>query len=298
MTSDSTTNLVSLKKVAEDKTQTAIGIKKITDYALDPRNISIEPGFNARDMVNMSVELRAHIDCLKAAIRAGAKMPALDVRVAGDKIYVVDGHCRLTAYMELIAEGVEILFVSVCQFNGNDEDRDFHVLNSASQLHLTRLEQGRIYKRRMGYGWSVSQIAERAQKSASFVEQNLMLYNANNDVHQMLVSEQVSAKVALDAIRAHGEKAGAFLAAKLLKATGEGKTKLTDKVVNGRAFPRKIAAQVSETLSGLFDENSSIIRARIVEADDDAAISVPAVHLKVLLAAHDAIHKGAQKETA
>lgn len=282
-------NLVSLKKVAEDKSQNAIGIKKVTDYALDPRSISIEPGFNARDMENMSPRTRTHVDRIKAAVRAGVVMPPLDVRVSGDKIYVVEGHCRLVAYWELIAEGIEILFVSVRQFNGNDEDRDFHVVNSNSQLHLTRLEQGRIYARRVSFGWSIARIAERAQKSVTYVEQNLTLINANADVHRLLEDETVSAKVALDAIRKHGDKAGEFLAAKLVKANSEGKAKLTESVVKGRAVPKKVVTQVASSLSRLFSDPSNLYRTRITEASDDAAISIPAIHLKALLAAHDAM---------
>ncbi|ABO60590.1 hypothetical protein LA345_38885 (plasmid) [Burkholderia vietnamiensis] len=280
------TNLVSLKKIAEDKSQDAIGIKKVTHYMLDPRAIRIEPGFNARDMVNMSERTRAHIDQMKVAIRAGTVMPAMKVRVSGDTIYVVEGHCRLTAYMELIAEGLEILLVPVEQFNGNDEDRDFEVLNSASQLHLTRLEQGRIYKRRVAFGWSVAQIAARAFKSASFVEQNLMLANADSDVQRLLEADKVSVKVALDAIRKHGDKAGAKLAARI---ESEGGAKLTGASLT-RALPSKVVRNVTAAVSDLFGDTQSMWAARIRECSDSGAVQmmVPVSVMRALLDAHEA----------
>jgi ParB family chromosome partitioning protein len=276
------TDLISLKKIAEDRDQTAIGIKKVTDYMLDPRNISIEPGFNARDMVNMSPRTRAHVDGIKDAIRAGDTMPPLEVRIAGDRILVVEGHCRLTAYKELIAEGEEIRLVAVRQHKGNDEDRDFHVLNSASQLHLTRLEQGRIYKRRVGYGWSVAQIAERVRKSPAYVEQNLMLANADSDVRRLLEDEKISAKVALDAIRKHGERAGAVLADKLLGAKGG---KLTGASVM-KAPPPKVVRRVTASLDTFVTAIPKAVREAVADAPDDMTVKITAGALRALLAAH------------
>jgi transcriptional regulator with XRE-family HTH domain len=284
-------NLVSLKKIAEDKAQTEIGIKKVTDYLLDPRNIEIEPGFNGRDMENLSPRTRSHIDRMKEAIRAGVIMPPLRVRVA-DKIYVVEGHCRLTAYKELIAEGEEIALVKCEQFNGNDEDRDFEVLNSSSQLHLTRLEQGRIYKRRAAYGWSVARIAERARMSPSYVEQNLMLANANADVQALLEADKISAKVALDALRKHGEQAGAVLAAKLAGAKGG---KLTGSSVS-KAPPPKVVRRMTDAVGAFFSPDSPVDYAMCIrESLDDELLYVPVGLMRALLEAHEA---AALKEAA
>lgn len=285
------TNLVSLKKIAEDKTQTAIGIKKMTDYMLDPRAISIKPGFNARDMVNMSRRTREHVDSIKAAIRAGETMPPLDVRVEGDKIYVVEGHCRLVAYHELIAEGVELMLVAVRDFKGNDEAADFHVLNSASQLHLTRLEQGRKYKGRVSLGWTVAKIAERVRKSPSYVEQNLMLANADSDVQRLLEDETVSAKVALAAIRKHGAKAGAYLQSIVDGTDG----KVTPSKIGPTLSP-KLAARAADSMAGLFRNFQPDRLEAIRAAEPEQVISVRAADLQALLAVHDAhLAKSARK---
>lgn len=286
------TNLVSLKKIAESKDQTAIGIKKVTDYMLDPRAISIKPGFNARDMVNMSPRTRQHVDNIKAAIRANEVMPPLDVRVEGDKIYVVEGHCRLVANHELIAEGMEIMLVHVRQFNGNDEDADFHVLNSANQLHLTRLEQGRKYKGRVSLGWTVAQIAERARVSPSYVEQNLMLANADSDVQRMLEHDVVSAKVAIAAIRKHGAKAGAYLQSIVDGTNG----KVTPSKAAAPTFTPKLAARAADSIAGLFSNFKPSSLPLLRTAHPDEVIAVRAADLQALLAIHDAhLEKASRK---
>jgi ParB-like chromosome segregation protein Spo0J len=280
-------NLGSLKKVAEGKVQTDIAIKKVTNYMLDPRAISIEQGFNARNMERLSPRTRAYIDTLKVAIRAGDVMPPLDVRVSGDKIYVVDGHCRLTAYHELIAEGVEIAMIAVRQYNGNDDDRDFHVLNSASQLHLTRLEQGRMYKRRVAYGWTITRIAERAHKSPSYVEQNLRLANANSDLQQLLEDDLISAKVALDALRKHGEQAGAVLKAKL---EGSASGKLKGESVT-KAPPPKVTRRVLSSVDSFVSTIPKEVREAVADAPDDMTVKITAGALRALLEAHAATKK-------
>jgi hypothetical protein len=277
------TNLVSLKKIAENKDQAEIGIKKVTDYMLDPRAISIKPGFNARDMVNMSRRTREHIDNLKGFIRAGDTMPPLEVRVEGDQIYVVEGHCRLVAFHELIAEGKEILLVAVRQFNGNDEDADIHVLNSSGQLLLTRLEQGRKCRDRVRLGWTVAQIAERVRKSPSYVEQNLMLANADSDVQRLLEAETVSAKVALAAIRKHGAKAGSYLQSLVDDTNG--------KVTPGKAAPTlspKLAVRAADSMAGLFGRFRPERLEEIRTAAPESVVSVRAADLQALLEVHDA----------
>ncbi|KVN83479.1 hypothetical protein [Burkholderia ubonensis] len=284
-------NLVSLKKIAEDKTQTEIGIKKVTHFGLDPRAISIKPGLNGRDMVNLSPRTRAHINAIKAAIRAGDTLPPLDVRIEGDKIYVVEGHCRLIAYRELLDEGMEIKFVDVRQFIGSDEECDFHVLNSASQLHLTRLEQGRKYKQRASLGWTPAQIAERVRKSVAYVEQNLMLANADSDVQRMLEAETVTVKAALAAIRKHGTRAGTVLAGKLEQVMAAGQSSVTEKAMRSPTLKPAAAEKVRASIDTLFGRMSADARQQIASAADDTEIRVSARFLKEMLQAHEEANK-------
>lgn len=281
-------DLVSLKKIAEDKTQTDIAIKKVTNFEIDPRALSVLPGWNVR--VD-TPRVREHIARLKRAIRNGATLPLLDVRVEGAHIYVVDGHCRLAAIMELIREGVDIKLIMVRKYEGNDADREAHMLTSASGLSLTRLEQGRAALRLERLGWSTEQIADRAGHSTTYIEQNLMLAKANSDVHILLISEMVSNKAALEAIRKHGERAGTVLAKKWDQAKAKGEGKVTDKALRAPTLKPAAAAKVRASIDSLFAEMSDDARQQIAGAADDTEIRVSARFLKEMLQAHEEANK-------
>jgi ParB family chromosome partitioning protein len=277
-------NLGSLKK-AKESGRDDISLTKVTVYAVAPEDLEIEEGWNERDM---TPRVRAHIDSIKETIRSGGYIPPLNVRVSGTHVYVREGHCRLTAIRELIAEGFEIRRVMVEEVKGNDADDVALMITSDGTLKKTRLEQGRGCKRLISFGWTAKEVAARVGQSLTYVEQNLMLANANSDLHLLLVSESVSYKIALDAIRKHGDKAGAVLAARLLAASEKGQTKLTGSTLK-RALPPKLVRHMADSVSGIFADVTDLYRARITEAADDAMISVSAAHMKNLLAAHDAM---------
>ena len=65
------------------------------------------------------------------------------------------------------------------------------------------------------------------------VEEMIRLANAPSAVHEMIRSGKVSAAVALEVVRKHGEQAGDVLAKEHEKAASSGKTKVTKKTLNG-----------------------------------------------------------------
>ncbi|MFM0608696.1 hypothetical protein PQR05_29620 [Paraburkholderia sediminicola] len=280
------TDLGSLKK-AKESGRDDIDLTKVVIYGVHPSDLEIEPGWNERDLT--TERARAHIESIKETLRNGGTIPPLKVRVSGKHVYVRDGHCRLTSVRELIEEGLDIRRVMVEEAKGNDADDVAMMVTSSQGLMLTRLEQGRAAKRLVNFGWTPKEVAARVGQSTTYIEQNLMLANANSDVHLLLQSGSVPPKVALDAIRQHGDKAGAVLADRLLKANANGKTKLTQSAIVGRALPRRVAKQVTEAVAGVFADVSDLLRARIISASPDAKISVSAAHMKALLAAHDAV---------
>lgn len=68
---------------------------------LDPRIILRDPGFNQR----LPLELAANARRLKPDVKAHGIKGTLTIRKDGDKVYLVDGDCRLTVVEQLIAEG-------------------------------------------------------------------------------------------------------------------------------------------------------------------------------------------------
>lgn len=227
-----TQGAVSLKVLAERK---VAGVNKQTQFKVDPRIIEIEEGFNARPID------RDHVEAFKTSIKSGAVIPPMFVRVDDGRIILVDGHHRETAYLELIAEGFEILSVDVIQFRGNDADRVAHMITTAQGLPLTPLQLGTSYRKLIGFGRTPAQIAAKVGKSITHVSQCIKLAESNSDVQGMVARKEVAAHIAIKAVRKHGSKAGVVLADCLETARLSGKSKVTEKTVEG-ATPTKSLA--------------------------------------------------------
>lgn len=215
--------MASLKAAAEDKNNPAVS--KTTQFAVDPRVLEVEEGFNARPL-NPD-----HVNEMALAQRNGATFPPLDVRVDEGRILIVDGHHRHAASMKNIAEGYDIKSLDVRQFRGNDADRVAHMLNSASGLALTPLQLGVQYRKLIGFGWTEKAIADRRGKTVQHVKDMIQLAEANSDVHQAVNAGLISGTAALGIVKKHGSKAGAVIQEGLEAAQAAGKSKLTPKAL-------------------------------------------------------------------
>lgn len=205
----------------------------------DPRKIKQKEGLNARDLT--TDEAREHIDFLKASIRENGfyQNNPLEIFSEGDDVFLSDGHCRHTAVMELIAEGVEIVTVP-CVPEGkgvNDVDRILRQNISNSGKRLTPLEEGYNIKRAIGYGLTVPQIAKRIGKSPTQVSRLLDLQAAPAEVHNLVRDGKVSASLAVETMREDRDGGADKLKDAVAKASDEGKAKVTKRDVQPRRKP-------------------------------------------------------------
>jgi len=224
------TDFVSLKVAAEDKNNPTVS--KVTAFAVDPRVLEVEEGFNARPL---NAE---HVNEMALAQRNGATFPPLEVRVDDGRIIIVDGHHRHAASLQNIAAGFDIKSLDVRHFRGNDADRVAHMITSASGLALTPLQLGVQYRKLIGYGWTEPQIANRRGKSVQHVKDMIQLAEANSDVHQLVNAGQISGTAALKAVKQHGSKAGDVIRETLAEAEAAGKAKVTPKAIARRSVPK------------------------------------------------------------
>lgn len=206
------------------------GVLKRADAFKAPiDSIFVEDGFNLREE---DEELEAHVNELTEYLMAGGTVPPLEVRPVEGGVIIVDGHCRFKAYKRLIERGVQIEYINVTPFRGNDADQIFRVITSARGKALTPIETARGYLRLRNLGLNPADIAKGVQKSRTHVDQMLLLATGNVDVQQMVNAGQVSASIAAETIRKQGPFAGRHLKDKLETAKANGKKKVTAKTLN------------------------------------------------------------------
>lgn len=174
------------------------GIKGKRDaYPFDPRLLKITDGYNVRDLE--TPEARQKLEELKESIRAnGVKVP-LEVRFDGAEVFVIAGHRRHKAAMELIAEGepIETVLIIAEPKGTNDAERTLNLAISNSGEPLKPLEVAEIVRRLTAFGWDKSQIAKRmGWKSPSTVSQHLDMLAMPAELQQAVKQGNVSATMA------------------------------------------------------------------------------------------------------
>lgn len=200
-------------------------------FKIDPKIIKVEPGFNVRVENDALAE---HIAGLKASIKDLGVQTPLTVRLHNDEVWLVDGHCRLRAVMDLIGEGEEIETVP-CIPEGkyaSEADRIVALFTRNSGKPLDPVEKAEVFKRLVGFGWSEEKIAQKAGLTTKQVGNILTLGSAPQEVKEMVSAGVVSATTAVRTIQAEGgTQAAETLKEAAQTAQASGKTKVTPKTV-------------------------------------------------------------------
>lgn len=212
-----------------------VGVRR--DYQMiDPQEIAVEQGHNPRDF--SLPENRAHIENLKASIRnpkIGLIQP-LTVRFDSTtgKATLVDGQCRLTAILELIAEGVP--FKKIACFPAPDGSNDparrlLTAITANDGKPFSKWELGEAFRKlHHAFGWELEEIAKEKGISVRFISEAMELAEAPEEVKQLLSQEAVTPSLALATLRTNGAEAAAVLKQKVEVAKSNGqKTAKRDK---------------------------------------------------------------------
>lgn len=228
--------MTSLKALAEAKTD---GINKLTIFTIDPDVVVIEEGWNGRDEND---DLREYRQRLKAAMKAGAFIPPIDVEMVDDAPTLRDGHSRTLMARELKAEGTPYT-LQARQIRGNDAEMVYHMIGSGLGRHLTPLEQGRQLLRLTRFGETVVQIAARLGQSRSTIENGLALAEMPAAVQKAVGAGKIASHLALKTVKTHGKEASKVIAAAVKDAESKGKRKATPKAVKAVAGPAPTPAE-------------------------------------------------------
>lgn len=265
------------------------GISKKDMFGIAPHLLQVEPGFNLR--FDLDPE---HIAHFKQVIRAGGTIPPLQVRATSEKeIFIVDGHHRHAAVMELIDEGLEIASINCVGYQGSDADRIAMVLTSAEGKPLTPLEQAFGYQRLTRLGWSEEVIADRCARTVVRVRQLLSLACADTAIHELIRTGKISADFAIEVIRKHGSKAAQAINGSLDQVKeGGGKGKVTRATMNGRSLPKKVVTSLVEHVTAAAarvspDTMAIVTKARTMPDNERAKLTVT-VPVELLIGLVDA----------
>lgn len=181
--------MASLKDLSEGRTDI---------YKVDPRKLVIKQGWNSRDFNNP--DNLEHIKMLALSIaELGVKRP-LSISMEDGAPYVTDGECRLRATLMAIENGADIKTIPVVNEDrfANEADKLFSqiILNSGKPLNA--IEQGRVFKRMVGFGWSQKDIAAKSGISGGRVSQILELQTLPISLQQFIIEGKASAQMVLN----------------------------------------------------------------------------------------------------
>lgn len=145
--------------------------------------------------------------------------------------------------MLAISRGAAIVTVPcIAEPRGTSEaDQVASQLTRNSGKPLTPLEQGRVYKRLIAYGWTTAKIATAHCKSVAHVNGMLQMQSAPAEVQALVAAGSVSATLAAEVIRAEGATEGAAALGEAVKtARAEGRAKATKKHVKAKLKPAEV----------------------------------------------------------
>ena len=242
-------------------------IKRADAYKVRLQDIHEEPGFNLR---LEGPDLAASIEAIADHIATGGLLPALEVRPRTEGgVWLVDGHRRRRALLLAVERGVPLqspkdgdVWIEVKQFEGNDAERVARIITSAEGRSLQPIETAEGYRRLRAFGWTNEQIAKKVGKTGTHVAQLLTLSNANSDVKKRVAEGSVPASIAVKAVRAHGDDAGAYLEEQLSKANSVGKKKVTAGTIAGKRAPMSMYRALYDAccLAGAFDQLPDVVK--------------------------------------
>jgi len=148
-------------------------------------------------------------------------------------IFIHGGHTRLAAAHRAIKRGapLEKIPVVVSQAGVDMEDLTVALVKGNDGNPLKPYEIGLVCKRLMGFGWDEKKVASRLGISDQYVKNLLSLMAAPVAIRVMVIEGRISASLAIDAIKQHGDKAVSILEKAEGKANDSGKGKVTKKHV-------------------------------------------------------------------
>ena len=201
-----------------------------------PSQLEVKPGLNARDFDDP--ENQEHVRLVAASIAANGFYPSHPIAIfreadsdGVERIYIADGECRWRAAKMAIENGAPSELVVACvpvPRGMNNVDLVLHRNLANTGKRFTPLEEGHNIKHAIALGATVSEVAAKLGRSASYVSQLLDFQAAPAEVHNAVRAGEISATLAAQVVREEGPTAAPEIVREAVKAAkASGKKKAT-----------------------------------------------------------------------
>ena len=260
-----------------------INATKRTDiYQIDPRNIVVVEGFNARKNFDLD-ELKEQIRKV-GVLNPITVIPFKDKETGAEKYRLVDGERRYRAVMALLAEGEDIKRIKAMYLPKGTKEEDLLIqqLLKNTGKQFSEIEMAKLFNRfKEQWGYTQTEIADKFCKKASFVSRCMALLDLPAEIIEMMERGEISADTARQIVSQNKDDEDAQVeaadkAVKTAKAKGKKTATTKDIPVNVQAANliakiRKDLKKYATLMESLDGENAEVMMTNAIQVYEQTA---------------------------
>lgn len=260
-----------------------INATKRTDiYQIDPRNIVVVEGFNARKNFDLD-ELKEQIRKV-GVLNPITVIPFKDKETGAEKYRLVDGERRYRAVMALLAEGEDIKRIKAMYLPKGTKEEDLLIqqLLKNTGKQFSEIEMAKLFNRfKEQWGYTQTEIADKFCKKASFVSRCMALLDLPAEIIEMMERGEISADSARQIVNRHKDDVDAQVedaekAVNTAKAKGKKTATTKDIPVNVQAANliakiRKDLKKYVTLMDSLDGENAEVMMTNAIKVYEQTA---------------------------
>ena len=262
---------------------TELNATKRTDiYQIDPRNIVVVEGFNARKNFDLD-ELKEQIRKV-GVLNPITVIPFKDKETGAEKYRLVDGERRYRAVMALLAEGEDIKRIKAMYLPKGTKEEDLLIqqLLKNTGKQFSEIEMAKLFNRfKEQWGYTQTEIADKFCKKASFVSRCMALLDLPAEIIEMMERGEISADTARQIVSQNKDDEDAQVeaadkAVKTAKAKGKKTATTKDIPVNVQAANliakiRKDLKKYASLMDSLDGENAEVMMTNAIQVYEQTA---------------------------
>ena len=262
---------------------TELNATKRTDiYQIDPRNIVVVEGFNARKNFDLD-ELKEQIRKVRV-LNPITVIPFKDKETGTEKYRLVDGERRYRAVMALLAEGEDIKRIKAMYLPKGTKEEDLLIqqLLKNTGKQFSEIEMAKLFNRfKEQWGYTQTEIADKFCKKTSFVSRCMALLDLPAEIIEMMERGEISADSARQIASRHKDDVDAQVedaekAVNTAKAKGKKTATTKDIPVNVQAANliakiRKDLKKYASLMDSLDGENAEVMMTNAIQVYEQTA---------------------------